>query len=135
MAKVEVVVEEVAESSAEAEEKQLQEVTHKLFLASIGAGAIVQEKVSACLAKLIERGEGVELETRQLVRDRMEKRKHQVRKMAKRQEEAATDAEAETEAQVRRFLDRMNVPSKDDINALGAQVTELTAKVDELKQA
>jgi poly(hydroxyalkanoate) granule-associated protein len=86
------------------------------------------------MAKLVELGEEVELQTRQRVRDRMEQRKHQVRKMAGKREKAAADAEAEMEAQVRGFLDRMNVPTKDDIDALGAQVTELTKKVDELKK-
>lgn len=132
MAKVEVVVEEASE---EAEDVQLREATHKLFLASLGAAAMVQDRVSACMAKLVELGEDVELEARQRVRDRMEQRKHQVRKMAGRREKAAGDAEAEMEAQVRGFLDRMNVPSKDDIDALGTQVTELTKKVDELKKA
>jgi poly(hydroxyalkanoate) granule-associated protein len=133
MAKVEVVVEEVPESSDE--ENQLQEVTHKVFLAGVGAVAMVQDRMSACLAELVERGEGVELEARQRVRDRMEKRKNQVRKVARRREKVATNAEAELEAQIQRFLDRMNVPSKDDIDALGNQVTELTKKVDGLKQA
>jgi poly(hydroxyalkanoate) granule-associated protein len=131
MAKVEVVVQEASE---EAEDMQLREATHKLFLASLGAAAMVQDRVSACMAKLVELGEEVELETRQRVRDRMEQRKHQVRKMAGKREKAAADAEAEMEAQVRGFLDRMNVPTKDDIDALGAQVTELTKKVDELKK-
>jgi poly(hydroxyalkanoate) granule-associated protein len=135
MAKVEVVVEEVPEASEEAEEKQLQEAAHNLYLASVGAVAMVQDMVSACLVKFVERGEVVEAETRQRLGDRMAKRKHQVRKMTRRQEKTATDADAEMEAQVQGLLDRMNVPSKDDIDALGAQVTELTNKVDELKQA
>lgn len=137
MAKVEVVVEEVPEVSEETEEKQLREATHKLFLASIGAAAMVQDRMSDCLVKLVERGEVVEREASQRVRGKMEKSKHQVRKMAKRQEQATADAEAdaEMEVQVQGLLGRMNVPTKDDIDALGAQVTELTKKVDELKQA
>ena len=135
MAKVEVVVEEVPEVTEEAEDKQLQEAARKLFLASLGATAMVQEKMADCLVKLVERGEGIELEARQRVRDRMEKRRHQVRKIASKREKAAADADTEMEAQVQGFLDRMDVPTKGDIDALGAQVTELTKKVDELKKA
>ena len=51
---------------------QLREATHKLFLASLGAAAMVQDRISACMGKLVELGEEVELETRQRVRDRME---------------------------------------------------------------
>ena len=141
MAKVEVVVEDVQDAPDETEEQALQETTHKLYLASIGAAAMAQDKIAACLARLIERGEAVELEGRRLVRDRMEKRKHQVRKLArkqddaKKQDEAAAEADAELEAEVEGLLDRMNVPTKTDIDALGAQVAELTEKVDNLKKA
>jgi poly(hydroxyalkanoate) granule-associated protein len=85
--------------------------------------------------RLLERGADVERETRDLLRGRMEKRRHQIRKVAGKREQVVADAEAELETQVSSFLERMNVPSKDDINALGAQVAELTKKVDELKTA
>ena len=132
MAKVEVVVQDVPE---DADEMALREATHRLFLAGVGAAALVQDKMVACLTKFVERGETVEQEGRQLVRDRMEKRKHQVRKLAKKGEKVSVEADAEMEVEVEALLDRMNVPTKGDIDALGAQVAELTKKVDELKKA
>jgi poly(hydroxyalkanoate) granule-associated protein len=132
MAKVEVVVEQAPE---EAEDAQLQEAARTLFLASMGAVAVVQDMLEYCMAKAVERGADVERETRDLLRGRMEKRRHQIRKVAGKREQVVADAEAELETQVSSFLERMNVPSKDDINALGAQVAELTKKVDELKTA
>jgi len=135
MTEVKVDVQDVPDGSEETEDMAMREATHKLFLASVGALAMVQDKMAACLARSIERGEVVEQEGRRLVRQRMEVRKHQVRKLARKQEKIAVDADAEMEVEVEGLLDRMNVPTKSDIDALGAQVTELTKKVDELKGA
>ncbi len=135
MAEVKVVVNDVQAAPDETEDMVLREAAHKLFLASVGAVAMVQDTMVGCLARFVERGEVVEQEGRQLVRQRMEKRKHQVRKFARRQEEVAMEADVEMEAEVEGLLNRMNVPTKSDIDALGAQVAELTKKVDELKRA
>jgi poly(hydroxyalkanoate) granule-associated protein len=139
MAKVEVVVQEAPE---ETEKQALGEATHKLYLASLGAAAMAQDTLMACVTRFIDRGEAVELEGRKWVRARMEKRKHQVRKLSRKQDVAAADAvdadaeaDAQLEAEVEGLLDRMNVPTKSDIDTLGAQVAELTKKVDDLKKA
>ena len=73
MAKVEVVVEDVQDAPDETEEQALRETAHMLYLASIGAAAMAQDKIAACLARFIERGEAVELEGRQLVRDKIQR--------------------------------------------------------------
>jgi poly(hydroxyalkanoate) granule-associated protein len=135
MAKVEVVVQDVPEQAEEREEQVLQETAHRFFLASIGAMALAQDMLSTWVTRLIERGEAAEQEGRRMMRSRMEKRKHQVRKLAQKQEKVAADADAELRAEVENLLDRMNVPTKSDIDALGAQVAELTKKVDGLKKA
>jgi poly(hydroxyalkanoate) granule-associated protein len=131
MAKVEVRVEETTE---EAKRRPVREASHKMFLAGVGAAVVVQEAITDSMVRFIERGEIVEQETRQLLRDRMERRRHQVRKVVEKRKKEE-DPEAELEEQVEVFLDRMNVPTKSDIDALGAKITELTKKVDELKEA
>ena len=47
----------------------------------------------------------------------------------------AEKAEGEFDKRVEELLDRMNVPSKSDIEALSAKISALTKKVDELKQS
>jgi poly(hydroxyalkanoate) granule-associated protein len=131
MAKVEVRVEETPE---EAKRRPVREASHKMFLAGVGATVVVREAIADCMLRFIERGEIVEQETRQLLRDRMERRRHQVRKVVDKRKKGDAP-EAELEEQVEVFLDRMNVPTKSDIDALGAKITELTKKVDELKEA
>lgn len=132
MAKVEVVVNKVQEDD---EHRPLQEASHKMVLASIGAVAIAQEAVVDCITRFVERGERVEKDGRRLVRERMEKRRHQVRKVTRRRQEKAEKVEDELQQEVADLLDRRNVPTKDDIDALSAKISELTKKVDELKKA
>jgi poly(hydroxyalkanoate) granule-associated protein len=118
--KVEVVVEE----GTVEERNPFVEATRKVLLASIGAVAIAQEELEAFVNKLVERGEIAEQDGKKLVRDVMERRKKEAKK-----------AEDELEKRMEDILDRMNVPTKSDIEALSAKITALTKKVDELKKA
>ena len=119
--KVEVVVEEGAE---EMERNPLLEATRKVLLASIGAVALAQEEIEVFVNKLVERGEIAEKDGKKLVRDVMEKRKKEAKK-----------AEDELDKRMEDLLDRMNVPTKSDIEALSAKITALSKKVDALKKA
>jgi polyhydroxyalkanoate synthesis regulator phasin len=53
--------------------------------------------------------------------------------MDKRKKDAEK-AEDEVSKRVEEVLDRMNVPTKADIEALGEKITSLSKKVDELKK-
>lgn len=132
MAEVEVVVQEAEEG---AERQPVQEKPCKMQLACIGAVAMAQDAVVACVGRFVERGEGLERQGKSFVRDRMNRRKHQVRKLVRRGEKDVEAAEVELEGEIEGLLDRMNVPTKSDIDALSAQVSALTAKVDELREA
>ncbi len=119
--KVEVVVKEGTE---EMERNPLLELARKVLLASMGAVALAQEEAEEFVNKLVERGEIAEKDGKKLIRDVMEKRKKEAKK-----------AEDELEKRIEELLDRMNVPTKSDIEALSAKITALTKKVDELKKA
>jgi len=119
MAKVEVNVEEAPEE----ERSSLLEATRKVLLASMGAVALAQEELENFVNKLVERGEIAERDGKQLVRDVMERRRKETQK-----------AEDELEKRMEDLLDRMNVPTKSDIEALSAKITTLSKKVDELKK-
>jgi poly(hydroxyalkanoate) granule-associated protein len=121
MAKVEVVVEEGAE---EGERGRFYETMRKVLLAGMGAVALAQEEMEAFVSKLVERGELAEQDGKNLMRDVMEKRKKEAQK-----------AEGQLDKRTEELLDRMNVPSKSDIEALSAKITALSKKVDELKKA
>ncbi len=121
-------VEDAAEIEAEvAEEMERNTVlglAHKVLLAGIGAVALTQEEVERFVGKLVERGEIAEQDGKKLVGDVMERRKKEAKK-----------AEGELDKRLEDLLDRMNVPTKSDIDALSVKITELSKKVDELKES
>lgn len=122
---VEQQVEEGKEKVAEEMERSpLLGMAHKVLLAGIGAVALTQDEVEKFVAKLVERGEIAEQDGKHLVSDVMERRKKE-----------AKEAQVELDKQVRDLLGRMNVPTKDDIDALSDKLVELSAKIDELKES
>jgi len=108
-------VEEVVE-----ERSPLFEAARKVLLAGMGAVALTQEEADKFVKKLVERGEIAEKDARKLLREVQDKRKKGASELDKRLEEA---------------LDRLSVPTKADIEALGEKIAALTEKVDELKKA
>ncbi|HEX6304120.1 MAG TPA: phasin family protein [Anaerolineales bacterium] len=96
----------------------------KILLASIGVAALAQDEIEDFVNRMIERGEIAEQEGRELVREVMEKRK------ARRKESRDRFSE-----RVEASLDHMNIPTKDDIDALSAKITALSKKIDDLKKS
>jgi poly(hydroxyalkanoate) granule-associated protein len=113
----------VEESVETAERSPLLETARKVLLASIGAVALAQEEIEEFVNKLIDRGEIAERDGRKLMDELMEKRRKKTR-----------EAEEQLDERVEDLLDRMNVPTKADIEALSAKIAILTKKVDELKK-
>ncbi|MEW5987389.1 MAG: phasin family protein [Chloroflexota bacterium] len=106
----------------EVEHSPLYEATRKVLLAAVGAVALAQEEIEDFVDKLVERGEVAEKDGRKLIKDTIEKRK-----------KSAEKAEDKLDKRIEELLDRMNVPTKADIEALSAKITTLSKKVDELK--
>lgn len=99
------------------------ESARKVLMAGIGAFALAQEEIEDFVNRLIERGEIAEKDGRKLVREMMDKRKKEAEK-----------AEDEITKRVESVMERMSVPTKADIEALGEKITQLTKKVEELKK-
>ncbi|GMQ79094.1 MAG: phasin family protein [Anaerolineae bacterium] len=119
------VQEEIIEESGP---NPLLEMTRKILYASIGAVALTQEEVEKFVNKLIERGEIAEKDGRKLIKDIMDKRR-------KKGEEVQADARQQVDGRMKDILDRMNIPSKSDIDALNEKITILTEKIDELQES
>ncbi len=101
----------------------LLEASRKVLLAAIGAVALAQDEIEDFVDKLVERGEIAEKDGKKLVREVMDRRKKD-----------AKEVEDETTKRVHDILDRMNVPSKKDIDLLSEKIALLTQKVDDLKK-
>jgi poly(hydroxyalkanoate) granule-associated protein len=118
--KVETVVEK--EMNGQEEHKPILEAARKVLLAGIGAVALAQDEIEDFVNRLVERGEIAEKDGRKLLNEVMDRRK----KDADKAEDVVTK-------RVEEILDRMNVPTKADIEALSDKIT-LLSKVDELKR-
>jgi polyhydroxyalkanoate synthesis regulator phasin len=86
--------------------------------------ALAQEEADDFLNKLVERGEIAERDAKKLAKEMVDKRR-----------KAGKEGKEGLEKRIEEILDRMNVPTKSDIEALGAKITALSHKVDELKKS
>ena len=102
------------------ERSPLFEAARKVLLAGMGAVALTQDEAEKFVDKLVERGEIARQDGKKLVREVAEKRSKRGRD--------------ELDKRVQDLLDRMNVPTKADFEALSAKITALAEKVDELKK-
>jgi poly(hydroxyalkanoate) granule-associated protein len=122
MAEIEIIEEEVND-----EPNALLETVRRVLMAGVGVVVLAQEEVEEFVNKLIERGEIAEQDGRKLINEVVENRKQQAQDTKKATQE-------EFDKRLEGLLDRLNVPTRGDINTLNDKVTELTAKVEELKK-
>jgi len=110
-----------AEEMAEEERNRFFQVARKVVLAGFGAVGLAQDELEEFVNRLVERGEIAEKDARKLLHEVTERRRK--------------TAEHEMDKRLDEVLERMNVPSKTDIDALSHKITALTHKVEELKKA
>jgi len=122
MAEIEIIEEEVND-----EPNALLETVRRVLMAGVGVVVLAQEEVEEFVNKLIERGEIAEKDGRKLINEVIENRKKQA-------QDTKQATQEEFDKRLEGLLDRLNVPTRGDINKLNAKVTELTAKVEELKK-
>ena len=100
----------------------------RLMLAAVGAVAMTRDEMEQFVTRLVDRGEIAERDAKSLVNDVMSRRKRDV-------ETAADEAEARVETRLEQVLNRMNIPSKRDIDELSDKIAQLSARVEELKKS
>ncbi|MCA9942056.1 MAG: phasin family protein [Anaerolineales bacterium] len=99
----------------------------RVLLAGVGAFAMAQDETEKFVNKLVEKGEIAEKDGRSLLNDLAENRK-------KRSKESGKRVSDELEKRMEGLLNRMNIPTKSDIEQLSNKVAELTKKIDTLKE-
>ncbi|MBE2221955.1 MAG: phasin family protein [Anaerolineae bacterium] len=122
MAEIEIIEEEVND-----EPNALLETVRRVLMAGVGVVVLAQEEVEEFVNKLIERGEIAEKDGRKLISEVVENRKKQA-------QDTKQATQEEFDKRLESILDRLNVPTRSDIDTLNTKVTELTAKVEELKK-
>jgi polyhydroxyalkanoate synthesis regulator phasin len=114
---------EVSEEEVVIEEASILESLRRVLLASVGVVALTIEEIGELVDKLVERGEIAEQEGKKLVIEIKEKRKKKT-----------DEAEDMASSRMREMMDKMDIPTKSDINDLSAKIATLSKKVDELKK-
>jgi len=113
--------EQVAET-AKKEGGRIAGTFRKVILASVGAVGVAQDELNALIKRMVERGEITEKDARKLANDVQ-------KQVNKRRKSGQTKAEKEMEG----MMEKLNVPSKADIEDLTAQVATLSKRIEELK--
>jgi polyhydroxyalkanoate synthesis regulator phasin len=106
------------------ERSMVYETLRKLLLAGLGTVVVAQDEMEHFIEKMVEKGEIAEKDARKLIKEVVDRRR-----------EGAKKAEAEIDKRVEEALNRMNIPTKADIEALSNKITTLTKKVEELKKS
>jgi polyhydroxyalkanoate synthesis regulator phasin len=100
------------------------EVTRRILLAATGAMALAQDEIEDFVTRLVDRGEIAEKEGRQLMKEILEKRKEKRKIFV-----------AEVHKRFRDRMERLDMPTKKDIEELSSRIAELTRQVEELKKS
>ena len=116
-------VEEVVEEPKDKSQSQMMEMVRRMFLATIGAAVIAQEEIEALVNRLVDRGEIAEKDGKKLMGEMMDKRKTKT-----------ADVSGEISKNIESVLQRMNIPSKADVDTLSQKISALSKKIDELKK-
>jgi poly(hydroxyalkanoate) granule-associated protein len=124
----------VKETAEAVQKSSLMEVVHKVLLAGIGAAALAQEEIEDFVNRLVERGEIAEADGKKMMKDVLEKRKQMV-KMPAKPAVQPKKITSDIEKRIEELMAKMNIPTKDEIDALSAKITVLTKKVDELTKS
>jgi poly(hydroxyalkanoate) granule-associated protein len=122
---VEVELREVREQAAQTG-ATLVEGLRRLLLASIGAVALTWDETEAFVNRLVERGELAQKDAERLLREvqnRVREGRPRARKVGERVEQGMEE-----------FLNRLNIPSKRDIDELSAKIAQLAARIEELRK-
>ena len=109
--------------AADKNQSQMAELLRRVLLATIGAAAIAQEEIEALVNRLVERGEIAEKDGKKMIHEMMDKRKTKT-----------TKVEDDINKNMESVLNRMNIPTKGDVEALSQKITGLSKKIDELKK-
>jgi|SRR5512139_1436418 polyhydroxyalkanoate synthesis regulator phasin len=117
-------VEDPGDEAEEKSQSRMLEALRRVLLATIGAAVIAEEEIKALIDRLVERGEIAERDGKKLYQEMMDKRKNKTAKL-----------EDDISQSVEQVLEKMNIPTKTDVEELGQKIAGLSKKIDDLKKS
>jgi len=116
--------------STEAQSSAVFEPIRRLVLASVGVVALTMDEIDSFLKRLVDRGEIAQKDAEKLLREVQSR----LQRGGTHAEATAEKAESRFETSIEQVLNRLNIPTKRDIDELGAKIAQLTARVEELNR-
>jgi poly(hydroxyalkanoate) granule-associated protein len=113
---------------------QVFEVLRKLMLAGVGAMALSRDEAEQFVNRLVERGELAQKDAQKLIDESMERFRHTAQPPAEHLQANVANLGTQVETSLEQFLNRLNIPSKRDIDELSAKIAQLAARVEELRR-
>lgn len=108
---------------------ELKESAHKIWLAGLGALAAAEEEGTKLFNRLVDRGKDFEAKGKVQV----DKVKAEAEKVKAKAEETFEDWTAKLDERFTGLLQKVGVPTREEIHTLTQKVEELTAKLEQLK--
>ncbi len=108
----------------------LLEGLRRLLLASIGVVALTRDEAEVFVNKLVERGELAQKDAEKLLREFQSR----VRQGRPDLQNVGERVGGRMEQGMEEFLNRLNIPSKRDIEELSTKIAQLSARVEELRK-
>jgi poly(hydroxyalkanoate) granule-associated protein len=124
---IEVNVRHVEEALEETSSTQIVEVFRRLILAGIGAVALTRDEAENLIKRLVERGEIAQKDGERLLNETVERFQQPV--------QTSTNLAQQVESNFEQFLNRLNIPSKRDIDELSVKIAQLASRVEELRRS
>lgn len=113
--------------SAPDESGPLLEGLRRILMAGIGVAVLAQEEIEDFVSRLVDRGEIAENDGRSLVSDVLDRRRKEIQERSKQ----AGDG---VDRRIEGMLNRLNIPTQSEIASLSEQISELSKKVDQLRE-
>ncbi|HEY53539.1 MAG TPA: poly(hydroxyalkanoate) granule-associated protein [Caldilineae bacterium] len=105
-------------------------IVRTVMRAAIGAVALSKEEIEAIVNRLVEKGEIAEADGRELISDLFERGKKGADEAVGKVEKVDSVLDQRIES----ILNRMNIPSKGDVESLSQKISALSQKVDDLNK-
>jgi poly(hydroxyalkanoate) granule-associated protein len=124
---IEVNVRHVEEVLEEGNSAQIVDVFRRLILAGIGAVALTRDEAENLIKRLVERGEIAQKDGERLLNETVERFQQPA--------QTSTNLAQQVESNFEQFLNRLNIPSKHDIDELSVKIAQLASRVEELRRS
>jgi poly(hydroxyalkanoate) granule-associated protein len=114
---------------------QMFEVVRKLILAGVGALALSRDEAEEFINRLVDRGELAQKDAQHLIDETVERFRKTAQPQTNQLQSGVTTISTQIETNLEQFLNRLNIPSKRDIDDLSTKIAHLAGRVEELRRA